>query len=153
MKQRKGKYKKKNQKKKQTFILNKKKILQKKDHIFFKYGIGHVLFFQKHSNIFLVLKTEKKKHVVTLTAGSCKVGDTKKQKISPFNINIVIKRLKDYCKLYGVYRIRFFLKSTINKHYYNIIKYLSLYNIKIMEIGYVLYLPHNGIRGRKLRRI
>jgi len=56
MKQRKGKYKKKIKKKKQKFILNKKKILQKKDHIFFKYGIGHVLFFQKHSNIFLVLK-------------------------------------------------------------------------------------------------
>ncbi len=73
-----------------------------------------------------------------MTAGSCKVGDTKKQKISPFNINIIIKQLKEYCKLYNVYRIRFFYKSSINKHYYNIIKYLSLYNIKIMEIGYVL---------------
>jgi ribosomal protein S11 len=154
MKQRRGKYKiKKNQKKIQVSIVNKKKILQKKDHIFFKYGIGHVIFFQKHSNLFFVLKTEKKQHVITLTSGSCKVGDTKKQKISPFNINIIIKCLKDYCKLYGVYRIRFFLRSGINKHYYNIIKYLSLYNIKIMDIGYVLHLPHNGIRGRKLRRI
>src|SRR6201996_6432681 len=89
MKQRnknKGKNKKKN--KIQIPVINKKKVLQKKDHIFFKYGIGHVLFFQKHSNVFLVLKTEKKKHVITLTAGSCKVGTTKKQKISPFNINM-----------------------------------------------------------------
>jgi ribosomal protein S11 len=153
MKQRKGKHKGKNKKKIQLPIVNKKKILQKKDHIFFKYGIGHVLFFQKHSNVFLVLKTEKKKHVITLTGGSCQVGSTKKQKISPFNINIIIKRLKDYCVLYNVNRIRFFLRSNINKHYYNIIKYLSLYNIKIMEIGYVLHLPHNGMRGRKLRRI
>jgi ribosomal protein S11 len=153
MKQRKGKYKKKNQKKVTDLFVNKKKILQKKNHIFFKYGIGHVLFFQKHSNIFLILKTEKKKHVITLTAGSCNVGSTKKQKISPFNINIIIKRLKDYCKLYNVYRIRFFLRSSINKHYYNIIKYLSLYNIKVMEVGYVLHLPHNGTRGKNLRRI
>jgi ribosomal protein S11 len=153
MKQRKKKGKYKNKKKVQALVVNKKKVIQKKDHIFFKYGIGHVLFFQKHSNVFLVLKTENKKHVITLTAGSCQMGDTKKQKISPFNINIMIKRLKEYCKVYNVYRIRFFLRSSINKHYYNIIKYLSLYNIKIMEIGYVLHLPHNGMRSRKLRRI
>lgn len=151
MKQRKNKKKEKN--KIQKVIENKKKILQKKDNIFFKYGIGHVLFFQKYSNVFLVLKTEKKKHVITLTGGSSNMGTTKKQKISPFNINIMIKRLKEYCKLYNVYRIRFFFKSSLNKHYYNIIKYLSLYNIKIMEIGYVLHHPHNGTRIRKQRRI
>lgn len=155
MKQRKQKFKTKQKEKKriQNVVITKKKMLQKKDHIFFKYGIGHVLFFQKYSNVFLVLKTEKKKHVITLTAGSCKLGNTKKQKISPFNINLMIRNLKDYCKLYGIYRIRFFLRSSINKHYYNIMKYLSLYNIKVMEVGYVLHLPHNGIRGRKLRRI
>src|SRR5689334_15045634 len=154
MKQRKRKYKNIKLKNKNDIVSNKKKkLLQKKDNILYKYGIDHVLFFQKHSNVFLFLKKEKKKHVVTLTGGSCKFGNTKKQKISPFNINIIIKRLKDYCILYNVYRIRFFLRSSINKHYYNIIKYLSLYNIKIMELGYVLHLPHNGIRGKKLRRI
>lgn len=152
MKQRRKKYKNKKNKKKELSI-KKNSVIQKKTHISFKYGIGHVLFFQKRSNVFLVLKTEKKKHVITLTGGSCKLGDTKKQKISPFNINIMIKRLKEYCKVYNVYRIRFFLRSSINKHYYNIIKYLSLYNIKIMEIGYVLHLPHNGMRIRKARRI
>jgi len=152
MKQRRKKYKNKKNKK-QELSIKKNSVIQKKTHISFKYGIGHVLFFQKRSNVFLVLKTEKKKHVITLTGGSCKLGNTKKQKISPFNINIMIKRLKEYCKVYNVYRIRFFLRSSINKHYYNIIKYLSLYNIKIMEIGYVLHLPHNGMRIRKARRI
>lgn len=151
MKRRKGKYK--NKKKVQQPIVNKKRIIQKKNNIFFKYGIGHLLFFQKRSNVFLVLKTEKKRHVITLTAGSCKLGTTKKQKISPFNINIMIRRLKEYCKIYEVSRVRFFLRSSINKHYYNILKYLSLYNIKVMEIGYVLHLPHNGVRKRKPRRI
>jgi ribosomal protein S11 len=152
MKRRKGKFKNKG-KKVQEVAVNKKKIIQRNEFIFFKYGIGHLLFFQKRSNVFLVLKTENKKHVVTLTAGSCKVGKTKKQKISPFNINIMIKQLKEYCKVYEVSRIRFFLRSSINKHYYNILKYLSLYNIKVMEIGYVLHVPHNGIRKRKSRRI
>lgn len=131
----------------------KKKIIEKKSNINFKYGIGHLLFFQRYSNIFLVLKTENKKHVVTLTAGSCKLGKTKKQKISPFNVNLMVKELKQYCKVYNIERIRFFLRNNINKHYYNILKYLSLYNIKVMEIGYVLHLPHNGVRKRKPRRI
>src|ERR1700742_5252534 len=152
MKQRKKKYKNKKNKK-QELSVKKNSVIQKKTHISFKYGIGHVLFFQKRSNVFLVLKTEKKKNVITLTAGSCKVGTTKKQKISPFNINIMIKQLKEYCKIYEVNRLRFYIRSSINKHYYNILKYLSLYNIKIIEIGYVLHLPHNGIRKRKIRRI
>jgi len=153
MKRRKGKYKKNKKKIQQSPIINKKKVIQRKSHISFKYGIGHLLFFQKRSNVFLVLKTEKRKHVITLTGGSCKLGTTKKQKTSPFNINIMIKQLKEYCKIYEVNRLRFYLRSSINKHYYNILKYLSLYNIKVIEIGYVLHLPHNGIRRRKLRRI
>lgn len=153
MKRRKGKYKNKSKKKIQQPVVTKKKVIQKKSNIFFKYGIGHLLFFQKRSNVFLVLKTERKRHVITLTAGSCKLGTTKKQKISPFNINIMIRRLKEYCKIYEVSRVRFFLRSSINKHYYNILKYLSLYNIKVMEIGYVLHLPHNGVRRRRPRRI
>lgn len=154
MKQRKKKkYKNKiNRNRKQREVV-KKSIVQKKKHINFKYGIGHVLFFQKRTNVFLVLKTEKQQHVITLTGGSCKLGHTKKEKVSAFNINLMIRRLKEYCKVYDVFRIRFFLRSSINKHYYNIIKYLSIYNIKVMEIGYVLHLPHNGIRGRKPRRI
>jgi len=134
-------------------LIYQKKLFKKKENIFFKYGIGHLLFFQKHSNVFLVLKTEKKEHVVTLTGGSCRIGTTKKQKVSPHNVNLIIKELKEYCKVYDIERVRFFLKSTINKHYYNIMKYLSLYNIKVIEIGYVLHMPHNGMRGRKFRRI
>ena len=150
MKQRKFKSKKKNT---AAAFYYKKKIIQKKPNIFFKYGIGHVLFFQKYSNVFLILKTENRKHVVTLTGGSCKLGKTKKQKISPYNINLVIKELKRYCMVYEVNRIRFYLRTNINKHYYNILKYLALYNIKILEIGYVLHLPHGRLRGRKMRRI
>jgi len=66
--------------KNQLSSIKKKKVIEKKAHIFFKYGIAHLLFFQKHSNVFLVLKTESQKHVVTLTGGSCRAGKTKKQK-------------------------------------------------------------------------
>jgi ribosomal protein S11 len=134
-------------------IIKKKKIIQKKAHIFFKYGIAHLLFFKKHSNMFLILKTENKKHVVTITAGSCGVGKTKKQKISPYNIHLIIKQLKEYCNIYNINRVRFYLRSRLDKHYYNILKYLSLYNIRIIELNYVLHLAHNGMRGRKPRRI
>jgi ribosomal protein S11 len=140
-------------KKVQPIIVKKKKIIQKKAHIFFKYGIAHLLFFKKHSNMFLVLKTENKKHVVTISSGICDIGKTKKQKISPYNIHLIIKQLKEYCNIYNINRVRFFLRSRLDKHYYNILKYLSLYNIRIIELNYVLHLAHNGMRGRKPRRI
>ena len=152
MKKSKKRHKYKNKKKIQKVINTKMRVIQKREHIF-KYGIGHVLFFQKRSNIFFVLKTEKNKHAITLSSGSCKVGDTKKQKISPFNINLIIKRLKEYFKVYKIYRIRLFFRGFINKHYYHIIKNLSLFRIRIMEIGYVLHSPHNGVRRRKSRRV
>ena len=152
MRKSKKKHKYKNKKKIQKVIDTKMKVIQKKKHTF-KLGIGHLLFFQKRSNVYFVLKTEKNEHVITLSAGSCKVGSTKKQKISPFNLNIIIKRLKDYLIIYDIYRIRLFFRSFINKHYYHLIKNLSLFHIKIMEIGYVLHLPHNGMRKRKSRRI
>ena len=152
-KKQKFKNKKQNQNQEQNKLDVKKKEIQKKDYIIFRYGIGHLLFFQTHSNVFLVLTTEMNQHVVTLTGGSCHLGRTKKQKISPFNISLMIKELKRYCSVYEVTRIRFFLRSSINKHYYNIIKYLSLNDLKIMEIGYVLHLAHSGVRGRKPRRI
>jgi hypothetical protein len=151
MKRKGKKGKKKNKIQEQVVI--KKKIIQKKPNLIFKYGIGHLLFFQRHSNVFLVLKTENRKHVVTLTGGSCNLGRTKKQKISPFNVNLLIKELKAYCKVYNINRVRFFLKSAVNKHYYNILKYLSLYGISILEIGYVLNRAHSRVRTRKLRRL
>jgi ribosomal protein S11 len=152
MRKNKKKHKYKNKKKIQKVVDTKMKVIQKKKHIF-KYGIGHLLFFQKRSNIFFVLKTENNKHVITLSSGSCKVGSTKKQKLSPFNLNIIIKRLKEYLIIYNIYRIRLFFRSFINKYYYHLIKILSLFHIKIMEIGYVLHVPHNGMRKRKSRRI
>jgi ribosomal protein S11 len=134
-------------------VVVKKRKIEKKNHIFFKYGIGHLVFIKKHSNLFLILKTESRKHVVTITAGSCNVGRTKKQKISPHSIQLILKELKEYCMLYNVNRLRFYLKSDISKHYYNILKYLHLYDIKVLELSYILHKAHNGMRGRKLRRI
>ena len=142
-----------NQNKQQLNQEFKKKEIQKKDYIIFRYGIGHLLFFQKHSNVFFVLTTETNEHLVTLTGGSCHLGRTRKQKVSPFNISLMIKELKRYCSVYDVTRIRFFLRSSINKHYYNIIKYLALNDLKVMEIGYVLHMAHSNVRGRKPRRI
>jgi hypothetical protein len=112
-----------------------------------------LLYFKRHSNIFLVLKTENKKHVVTLTSGSCGVGKSKKQKISAQNVNLIIQKLKEYCIVYQINRLRFFLKNNITKHYYNILKYLNLYNIRVIENSYVLHKAHHHIRGRKPRRI
>lgn len=143
-------------KKKQLDIRNnkdKKKLLIYKQHFLFKNNIASLLYFKKHSNIFLVLSADDNQHVITLTSGNCRIGRTRKQKISPYNIYLLIEELNRYFILYRIRKIKFMLKTKISSHFYNIIKYLEYYKIKINECNFILHHPHNGTRGRNSRRV
>jgi hypothetical protein len=69
---------------------------------FFKFNIANLLFFKRHSNLFLVLLDSRNKHVITLTSGLCKLGKTKKQKITPHGLPKIITTLIKYLVLYRV---------------------------------------------------
>ena len=65
--------------------------LKKKDKRF----VGSLFFFKRYSNIFLILSNYKRKHIITLTSGNCKLGKNKKKKISPFNMLNIVVSLKN----------------------------------------------------------
>lgn len=132
---------------------DKKKVLILKKHFFFKNNTASLLYFKRHSNIFLVLSGDDRKHVITLTSGNCRIGRTKKQKVSAYNIYLLIEELNRYFLLYKITKIRFLLRTKITSHFYNIIKYLEHYNIIINECNLLLHHPHNGMRGRNPRRV
>lgn len=132
---------------------DKKKVLIFKRHFFFEKNTAFLLYFKRHSNIFLVLSDNDKNHIITLTSGNCRIGRTKKQKVSAYNIYLLIEELNRYFILYKITRIKLLLKTKITSHFYNIIKYLEHYNIKINECNLVLHHPHNGTRGRNIRRV
>ena len=86
--------KKKNIYKRQKF--NKKNIIEIKNNS----SIGNLLFFKRHSNLFFVLCNYENKHLITLTSGTCKMGKTKKQKISAYNLSNIMNVLSIYLNRY-----------------------------------------------------
>jgi hypothetical protein len=125
----------------------------KKTKFFFKQKIGRLLFFKRHSNLFLVLLDSTHKHVITLTSGSCKLGKTKKQKISAYGLSKMITVLLKYLNKYKIKYIKFLIRQKLTSHFYNIQKLLKLNNKFIKDYKFILKRPHSIIRGRKKRRI
>ena len=113
----------------------------------------NVLFFKRHSNLFLVLLDRRKRHVVTLTSGSCKLGKTKKQKISALNIGGLVKHLKVYLEKYKIKYVKLSLKQRIPFYYFNLKKMFKFHNIRIIWFRFLLCKKHGIKRGKNLRRI
>jgi hypothetical protein len=94
---------------------------------FFK-GIGNIYFFKRHSNLFLIFFDSRKKHIVTLTSGFCKLGRTKKQKVAALNMLGLVKILKIYLDKYKIKYLRLHIKQRLTFYLYNLRKLLKLYN-------------------------
>lgn len=127
---------------------------KRKIHKFiFRNGIGNLLFFKRHSNLFFVFLDSRKKHVVTLTSGNCKVGKTRKQKMSPLNMGLIIKKLKTYLILYKIKSVRLLIKQKIIYFIRKLRKLLTFYNIIVSHYKFILNKRHGIKRGRTPRRV
>jgi hypothetical protein len=118
-----------------------------------KKSLGGLLFLKKHSNIFLVLSNYKKKHIITLTAGNCKLGKNKKKKISPFNVLSLVLELKAHMFKHNMKFLNFYFKQRFSRYFFNLRKVLKLNEIKINKYIFLVYKSHGLIRKRKIRRI
>lgn len=133
-------------------MIKKKALFRNRIFKFFK-CIGNVLFFRRHSNLFLVFLDSKKKHIVTLTSGSCKIGKTRKQKVSPLNMGGLIQQLKIYLNLYKIKSINFIMRQRMNFYLRRLRKLFKFYNITINSFNFILKKPHGYKRGRTPRRV
>jgi hypothetical protein len=116
-------------------------------------GIGNIYFFKRHSNLFLVFFDSRKKHIVTLTSGFCKLGRTKKQKVAALNMEGLVKVLKVYLDKYKIKYLKLHIRQRLAFHLYNLRKLLRLYNYLIVSSKFLLYQSHTKKRGRTVRRI
>jgi hypothetical protein len=135
-------------------INNKKEktLFRKRTFKFFK-NQGNILFFKRHSNLFLVFFDSKKKHIITLTAGSCKLGRTRKQKVSPLNMGGLIQKLKLYLNLYKIKTLNLFIRQRIPYYLRRLKKLFKFYNISISRYSFILKKCHGFKRGRTPRRV
>jgi len=116
-------------------------------------GIGNIYFFKRHSNLFLVFFDSRRKHIVTLSSGLCKLGRTKKQKVAALNMTGLVKTLKIYLDKYKIKYLKLYIRQRLAFHLYNLRKILRLYNYLIVKCKFLLYQSHTKKRGRTIRRI
>jgi hypothetical protein len=132
-------------------MIKKDKVRSK--HFYFYRQCANLLFFKRHSNLFLVFLDSRKKHVITLTSGSCKIGKTRKQKVSPLNMGGLIQKLKTYLILYKIKSLRLILRQRMPYFLRRLRKLFKFYNIYISSYFFVLKKRHGYKRGRTPRRV
>lgn len=115
--------------------------------------VGNLFFLKKYSNIFLVLSNYKRKHIITLTSGSCKLGKNKKKKISPFNMLNLVVALKASLLKNNIKFLNFYLKQRFSRHFFNLRKMFKLNEIKVYKYIFLLYKSYSLNKKRKVRRI
>src|SRR3954451_19699397 len=123
--------------------------LKNKDRKF----VGSLFFFKRYSNIFLVLSNYKRKHIITLTSGSCKLGKNKKKKISPFNMLNLVVALKSSLLKNNIKFLNFYLKQRFSRHFFNLRKMFKLNEIKVNKYIFLLYKSYSLNKKRKIRKI
>jgi len=115
--------------------------------------VGNLFFLKKYSNIFLILSNYKRKHIITLTSGSCKLGKNKKKKISPFNMLNLVVALKASLLKNNIKFLNFYLKQRFSRHFFNLRKMFKLNEIKVNKYIFLLYKSYSLNKKRKVRRI
>jgi ribosomal protein S11 len=128
--------------------------LVKKAHFFFtKKGIGILILEKKHSNIFLTFTDLRDKVVICKTSGSSFAGFSKKKKKSPQALEKIISCLMPYFVLYNIKYVKLYLTSRVTVHVYTLVRELSMKGVNIFSFHDRKNIPHNGMRGRKMRRV
>jgi ribosomal protein S11 len=115
--------------------------------------VGSLFFFKRYSNIFLILSNYKRKHIITLTSGNCKLGKNKKKKISPFNMLNIVVSLKNALLKNNIKYLNLYLKQHFSRHFFNLRKMFKLNEIKIDKYIFLLYKSYGLSKKRKVRRI
>src|SRR6185436_13975647 len=102
----------------------------------------NLLLFKRHSNIFLVLSEKNFKHIKTLTAGFCKMGKKKKEKMAVHNLSLMIKILLDILKELKISYLHLYIRQKYNSHFFNLCRILRKNNVKVIKFFFILKIRH-----------
>lgn len=133
---------KKNYKKKNT-----KFFLQRKDEIVAK------LFLRKSfTNIFLTLTDLRERVIYTLSGGMCALKNNKREKLAPFIVEVMTKKILEILNKFKIRNIEIIVRSFFRVHLRVLVYQLVRNNFIINVIKDRRIVPHNGVRGRALKR-
>ena len=116
--------------------------------------VANLIIKKVHSNIFITLCDLNRRVIISKSSGTVRrIGRNKKRKIAPHAVEIMTKSLKKYFIFYRIKEINLYIKLNKCAHLYILLKELRYLFIKVRSIIDIRRVPHNGMRGRKIRRI
>jgi ribosomal protein S11 len=118
-----------------------------------KRNTGKLFIKRTYSNIFITLTDLNNKVIICKTSGSSDKIYNKRKKKVPQAVDKIIFNIKNYFNLYNIKYIHIIIKMKIKSHIYNLLSKLNIYGIDVLSIKSRKKLAHNGIKGRKLRRL
>lgn len=127
--------------KKKVFFFGPKKLLR-----------GRLHFRRTHNNIFVTFTDLFNRVITTMSGGRCFQGN-KRQKKAPQVLEPIVARLLPSFKQHQLQSFEIWLKSRFSWHVQILLKELSLRNFAVLSIVDKRVVAHNGVRGRKIRRI
>jgi ribosomal protein S11 len=134
----------------------KRKVLIKKNHFFFgisKKKMAKLLFMRRHSNFFFTLVDMNNKVICCKTSGCHDFCLNKKRKVSFQAVGCAMDLLFPFLKLYDIGVIMLIFCELEEDVCYRLIEYLKLNNIAVEGLKFMIKNPHNGVRGKRLRRV
>jgi len=116
-------------------------------------NLAYLVFNKSFSNLFITLLDLNKRVVICKTSGECCGSNLKKTKKSSQSIENIIERLVYYFELHQIQNFHIILKVKFTSHIVVLVKELMDRGYNIRQFSSQLVIAHNGLRGRKLRRI
>jgi ribosomal protein S11 len=116
-------------------------------------NVANIIVNRSFSNIFITITDLKQRVVICKSSGSSGVGHLKKSKKSPQAIENIVNALIPYFELYKIQNFNIILKVRFSSHVILLVKELHDRGYNIIQFMTRLKVGHNGMRGRKLRRV
>lgn len=116
-------------------------------------NLANLIVNKSYSNVFITLTDLRNKVIVCKSSGSCGVGTSKKSKKSPQAVENIVKALISFFELHGLKYFNIILKKRFSSHVVILVKELSDKGYKLISFLNRYKVSHNGMRGRKIRRI
>ncbi len=114
--------------------------------------LAFLIFKQVHSNFFITLVDKKFKVITCITSGNSKVGDSIRQKCSPYSMEKICWNLYQFLKLYRIQALNIYLHTRPIGAFFLLMQQLLIKRISVVRIYEHIHVPHNGIRPKNIRR-
>lgn len=107
-----------------------------------------------YTNIFITLTDLDNKVIACVTSGSADntITNRRRKKIA-LAVEKIVSTLNYFFKIYEIKFINIILKMKVKAHVYTLLSKLVYYGLIILSICSRKLLAHNGVKGRRLRRL